>query len=403
MASQNLSGKPVGNAVIGQSGGPTAVINQSLVGIIESLRGNQEVQRIYGMLHGVAGLLYNDLIELGSLHDGLLSIIASTPSAALGTTRDKPDAEYCQHIFEACERQNIRYFYYIGGNDSSDTLRIVSEMARKSDYALRCFHIPKTIDNDLPQSDHTPGYPSAAKFVVQAFMGDNLDNRALPGIKINVVMGRHAGWLTAASALARKFPGDGPHLIYLPEVPFQVERFLTTVEDVYNSEGRCVIAVSEGICTEQGVPIIKAATEELKLDQHGNVQLSGTGVLGDYLANLIKSKVGKSVRVRADTFGYLQRAFCGVFSEVDAQEARQCGRMAVNYTMQGVTDGSIAIRRVNNMPYEVVYDCIKLTEVAAQTRKINPEFISGDHDVSEDFIKYLKPLIGKLPVIGRLY
>ncbi|MBL1216932.1 MAG: 6-phosphofructokinase [Planctomycetes bacterium] len=400
---RQLSGNPVGNAVIGQSGGPTAVINQSLVGLIESLRGRQEIQRIYGMKHGVSGLVNDDLLELGSLHDGILSTIAATPSAALGTTRDKPDDEYCARIFEACRKNKIHYFFYIGGNDSSDTLRIVGQMAGEQDYALRCFHIPKTIDNDLPQSDHTPGYPSAARFVIQAFMGDNLDNRALPGIKVNVVMGRHAGWLTAASLLARKFPGDGPHLIYLPEVPFDLNRFVVDVEEVYRKHGRCLIAAAEGIQTGDGTPVLQAAEEHLDHDAHGNVQLSGTGALGDLLTHTIKHHLGDSVRVRADTFGYLQRSFCGVVSEVDQQEARDCGRFAAKIAVQGDPTGSIAIRRVNDRPYEVSIERIDLSEVAAQTRTMSPELISGHCDVSDDFFMYLKPLVGKLPVIGRLY
>jgi len=398
----SISGNPLGKAVIGQSGGPTAVINQSLVAVIKGLRGHSEISGILGMRHGVRGLVNDQLIPLEGLHDGHLSTIAATPSAALGSTRDKPDADYCNRIFAACERHRIHYFFYIGGNDSSDTCRIVNEMAHEANYELRCFHIPKTIDNDLPQSDHTPGYPSAAKFVAQAFMGDNLDNRAIPGVKINIVMGRNAGWLTAAAALARKFEGDGPHLIYLPEVPFSEEQFAQDVDEMVTRHGRCLIAASEGIRDASGTLLASKIQKSLETDAHGNVQLSGTGALGDYLAALVKANVPK-VRVRADTFGYLQRSFCGVTSEIDEFEARSCGYAAAHLAMSGDLDGSLAIRRLSSKPYESMVERIELTDVAALTRTMPAEFLNGHRDVSREFVNYLRPLVGKLPVVGYLY
>jgi len=400
--STHLGGNPVGNAVIGQSGGPTAVINQSLVGLIKGLRGHAEIQSILGMKFGVRGLVNDDLVELQKIDDGRLSNIASTPSAALGSSRDKPDEAYCERIFQACARRDIRYFFYIGGNDSSDTLRIVSEMAKQAEYELRCFHIPQTIDNDLPQSDHTPGYPSAAKFVAQAFIGDDYDNRALPGIKINVVMGRHAGWLAAASVLARRYSGAGPHLIYVPENAFDLNQFIDDVQRVYGEHGRCLVAVSEGLANEEGVPILKAAHRYLEKDAHGNVQLSGTGALGDFLCEAIKQVITRA-RIRADTFGYLQRSFCGVVSDVDAAEARSCGFRAAQVALSGTEVASIAIRRICTKPYESTIEAIDLSEVAAKTRTLEPEFLAGHNNVSEAFIEYLRPLVGQLPVTGRIY
>ncbi|MCH5372610.1 MAG: diphosphate--fructose-6-phosphate 1-phosphotransferase, partial [Planctomycetes bacterium] len=208
-----------GNAVIGQSGGPTHVINQSLVGCVTELRKHPQVHRVLGARHGVRGIVSEQFVDLTGTPMEKLDRIAVTPSAALGSTRDKPDREYCHRIFEAFRRNDVRYFFYIGGNDSSDTCRIVNQEAKDARYELHVFHIPKTIDNDLVCNDHTPGYGSAARFVACAFIGDNLDNRALQGIKINVVMGRHAGWLTAASTLGRQSESDGPHLVYVPEVP----------------------------------------------------------------------------------------------------------------------------------------------------------------------------------------
>src|SRR5262245_37962765 len=197
-----------GNAVIGQSGGPTAVINQSLVGVVEGLRQGLQrdgvVGRVLGMSQGVKGLTKDQLVDLTATPQEKLDRIAATPSAALGSTRDKPDEAYCQRVLDACQRHDIRYFFYIGGNDSSDTCRLVREKAKAATYDLRFFHVPKTVDNDLMENDHTPGYPSAARFVAMAFMADFMDNLSLPGIKINVIMGRNAGFLTAASALARR-------------------------------------------------------------------------------------------------------------------------------------------------------------------------------------------------------
>ena len=278
---------PLGNAVIGQSGGPTAVINQSLVGVVEALQasiksGDGKVGKILGAHHAVAGMVKDDYIDLTDRSQDFLDRIGDSPSSALGSSRDKPDAAYCKRIFESFTKQNVHYFFYAGGNDSSDTCRIIAEMAAEQGYDLTAYHVPKTIDNDLMVNDHTPGFGSAGKFVAQAFMGDNLDNAALPGIKINIVMGRHAGFLTAASMLGRR-PGkdDGPHLIYVPEADFSEAKFLADVERVYTKLGRCLIAVSEGIHDADGNPMMTKLQDEVEKDAHGNVQLSGTGALGE--------------------------------------------------------------------------------------------------------------------------
>ena len=233
--------------LVAQGGGPTAVINQSLAGVVLEARKFADVSRVYGAHHGVRGIVNEDLLDLTQETTHNLEMVANTPSSALGSTRDKPDAKYCHEIFKVLQAHEIGAFFYIGGNDSSDTVRIVSEEAAKANYPLRCIHIPKTIDNDLVGNDHTPGFPSAARFVAQAFTGANLDNAALPGVYVGVVMGRHAGFLTAASALGKKFPDDGPHLIYVPERVFDIDKFLADVKATYDRLGRCVIAVSEGI------------------------------------------------------------------------------------------------------------------------------------------------------------
>ena len=272
-----------------------------------------------------------------------LELVANTPSSALGSTRDKPDLAYYQEIFKVLQAHEIEHFFYIGGNDSSDTVRIVSLEAQKAGYPLRCLHIPKTIDNDLVGNDHTPVFPSAARFVAQAFAGANLDNAALPGVYVGVVMGRHAGFLTAA-ALGKKFPDDGPHLIYLPERTFVLEKFLADVKATCERYGRCVIAVSEGIHDASGKPIAALLAKDLAHDAHGNVQLSGNGALADLLCEEIKAKL-QIKRVRGDTFGYLQRSFIGCVSDVDQREAREVGEKAVQFAMLGGRNGSVAIKR----------------------------------------------------------
>ncbi|MBO7720820.1 MAG: diphosphate--fructose-6-phosphate 1-phosphotransferase, partial [Kiritimatiellae bacterium] len=321
------------NMVIAQSGGPTAVINQSLAGAALEARGSAAVGRVLGARHGILGILGGDYIDLRWPSEKKMLAIAATPSSALGSCRRKPSAEDCRAIFEKFRALRVGWFLYIGGNDSADAARIVADEARRDGHPLVVYHIPKTIDNDLRSCDHTPGFGSAARFVASAVKGDDLDNRALGGVKIDVVMGRDAGFLAASSALARTAPGDGPHLVYLPEVPFSVERFTRDVAVCMKKHGRCVVAVSEGVRGADGVAIAAKFAGGEK-DSHGNVQMSGTGALGDYLASALKA-AGVAGRVRADTFGYLQRSFPGVVSATDSREAFAAGRAAVRAALRG--------------------------------------------------------------------
>ena len=378
--------------LIAQGGGPTAVINQSLVGVVLAARGIRDVELVYGARNGVRGIVNEDFLDLAQETSRNLELVANTPSSALGSTRDKPDLKYCQEIIQVLQAHQINHFFYIGGNDSSDTLRILSLEAEKLAFPLRCIHIPKTIDNDLVGNDHTPGFPSAARFVAQAFAGANLDNAALPGVYVGVVMGRHAGFLTAASALARKFSDDGPHLIYLPERSFVLEKFLADVKEVYQRLGRCVIAVSEGIHDESGTPIASLLTETVERDAHGNVQLSGNGALADLLCEEIKSKLNIK-RVRGDTFGYLQRSFAGCVSDVDQREAREVGEKALQFAVQKDSNGTVAIKR--NGDYSVNYELLALDVVAGKTRIMEDTLIAASGtDVSPAFLQYLRPLLG---------
>lgn len=405
-----MAGVGTGNAVVGQAGGPTVVINQSLVGVIQEVQKYSHIRNLYGARHGVRGIVNEKFCDLLRQPTQLLEVVAQTPAAALGATRDKPDFDYCQRIFEVFRKLDIRYFFYIGGNDSAQTARIINRIAQDAKYALRVIHIPKTIDNDLLVTDHCPGYGSAAKFVASAFIGDDLDNRALPGVKINILMGRHAGFITAASILARQREDDGPHLVYVPERTFTIDSFVRDVEEVFDRYGRCVVAISEGIRDEKGeewvakVSILKRTN--LEKDAFGNIQLSsGAGSLADYLAGTLKARCAKIKRVRADTFGYLQRSFAGCYSPVDAWEARLVGQMAVSYSVDTEMDGSVALTRLPGTTYAVGTTLVELAAVAPdhepKTKVLPDQYISeAGNNVDPSFREYVAPLVGELPKVG---
>jgi ATP-dependent phosphofructokinase / diphosphate-dependent phosphofructokinase len=403
-------GLACGNAVVGQAGGPTVVINQSLVGVIEEAQKFPHIKQLLGARHGVRGIVREQFFDLNRQPKAMLELVAKTPAAALGATRDKPDKEYCERIFNVFRQRDVRYFFYIGGNDSAETAHIVHKMAVDAKYELRVIHIPKTIDNDLLVTDHCPGYGSAAKFVAAAFIGDDLDNRALPGVKINILMGRHAGFITAASILARQREDDGPHLVYVPERPFNVDQFVTDVEEVFDRFGRCTVAVSEGIHDDKGeewvskVSVLKQAN--LEKDAFGNMQLSaGAGSLADYLAGTLRARCKKIKRVRADTFGYLQRSFAGFYSTVDAWEARLVGQMAVSYSVDADVDGSVALTRLPGTTYAVGTKLVDLAAVAPDhepSTKVLPDhyIVSRSNDIHSSFRDYVAPLVGDLPKVG---
>ncbi len=392
--------KSVRNMVIAQSGGPSMVINESLIGAVLTARTQvaaKHIGKILGARHGIDGIFKRDYVDLRKVSEKKLLAIGETPSSALGSVRRKPDAADCRRIFEEFKRLNVGWFFYIGGNDSADAARIVAEEAEKENYPLVCYHIPKTIDNDLRTCDHTPGFGSAARFVACALKGDDLDNRALGGVKIDVIMGRDAGFLTAAAALARENPSDGPHLVYLPERPFSLDGFVKDVKAVMKKEGRCVIAVSEGIRDKNGELFAKKFAGGEK-DSHGNLQLSGTGALGDYLSSHLK-KAAAIKRVRADTFGYLQRSFPGIASAVDQEEAFKAGAMAVVFALEDkISKGTVAIVRKPTKKYKVDFVARPIADAAKFTRSLPDEFIAKNgHDVTAAFLDYVRPIVGELP------
>lgn len=387
-----------GKAVIGQSGGPTAVINRSLVGFIKEAT-NSNFDEILGAKHGLAGMLSQDFVDLSKLSESQLYGIGKTPAAALGSVRKKPTDKDIEKLVTIFEKQNIRNFFYIGGNDSAETANLVAEGAKSIGYEMKAFHIPKTIDNDLLETDHCPGYGSAARFVAHAFQGDDADNRSLSGIKINVLMGRHAGWLTAASTLGKSSEEDGPHLVYVPEKTFNIESFLKEVKEVYDALGRCVVAVSEGVHNEKGEYFLQTYADQSgsglagKTDSHGNIQLSGSGALGDTLTNIVSEYI-EGARVRADTFGYLQRSFIADVSSVDAEEAERVGQHAVLASKE-VQSGSIILKRQFSEKYYCEVGTTELHKVAKHTKEMPAEFIDSTKPyVTNEFFEYAMPLTG---------
>ncbi len=387
-----------GNMLIAQSGGPSMVINQSLVGAVLAAKASPKIAKIYGALHGIQGIFDEDFIDLRAESDEVLLQVAQTPSSALGSVRRKPTPDDCKTIFTILAKHDIRYFFYIGGNDSAETANIIAQEAEKQGYDLSCFHIPKTIDNDLLGNDHTPGYGSAGRFVACAVRGDDLDNRALGGVKIDIIMGRNAGFLTAAAALAKQEEDDGPHLVYVPERTFSVDQFVADVKACMETYGRCVVAVSEGIRGADGRAIAESFSTET--DAHGNVQLT-SGALGENLAAVIRERL-KVKRVRADTFGFIQRCFVGIASESDAQEARRVGEEAVKAAIAGTKSGTITINRAPGETYEAVYAVAPLATVAKFTRELPDAYINeAGNNVTQAFIDYARPIVGELPVTAR--
>ena len=369
-----------------------------MVGVIKEAT-NQEYEEVLGARHGLSGMLSEDFVDLSKLSDSQLYGIAKTPAAALGSVRKKPTEEDIEKLISIFEKQNIRYFFYIGGNDSAETANLVSEGAKQIGYEMKAFHIPKTIDNDLLETDHCPGYGSAARFVAHAFQGDDADNRSLKGIKINVLMGRHAGWLTAASTLGKSSEEDGPHLVYVPEKVFNIDEFLKDVKEVYESLGRCVVAVSEGIHNKEGDYFLQTYASDTgsglagKTDSHGNIQLSGSGALGDTLTNIVSEHID-GARVRADTFGYLQRSFLADISEVDAEEAERVGRHSVIASLD-LQSGSVILKRQLSETYYCDVDVVDLDKVAKNTKDMPEEFLENEKPyVTNEFFKYAMPLTG---------
>ncbi|MFH1448306.1 MAG: diphosphate--fructose-6-phosphate 1-phosphotransferase [Candidatus Micrarchaeota archaeon] len=399
-----------GNVVIAQSGGPTAVINRTLAGAIHELKSMKIPGKILGAKHGIEGIQNKEFLPFDSISGPLMRKIAEMPGAALGSTRKKPTDEDCRAILNILREENVQYFLYIGGDDTARSLNIIRHVAEEEKYPLVCVHIPKTIDNDLVKPhDHTPGWGSASRFVALASMGVDEDNRSMRGIYINIFMGKNAGFLTASAALARQRDDEGPHLMYFPEVPFDQEKFIQDIQNVYDQLGRAHIAVSEGISiiNENGEkkPLLQVMKQTHGYDEFGGVTLSGSGALGDFLARSVEQKIktNRKPRVRSDTMGYLQRSFPFVFSTVDAEEAELVGKMGARHAFSEEKSASIALIRKDTDHYECETTVASLELVGSGKRTMPKEFISSEGtDVTQAFVDYATPIVGPIPIRARL-
>ena len=385
------------NMIVGQSGGPTAVINGSLYGVVsEGFKHPESIEHVYGMINGIEGFLSYQIMDMHPLlKNGDLELIRTTPGSYLGSCRyklpeDLNDPVYPE-LFQKFEDYNIGYFFYIGGNDSMDTVSKLSRYAAKIQSPIRVIGVPKTIDNDLVETDHTPGFGSAAKFVattvreiaIDASVYDNKNS-----VTIVEIMGRHAGWLTAASALARKFEGDNPVLIYLPEVAFNQEEFLEKVKKALETTPNLVVCVSEGINDGNGTFICEFASD-VGVDTFGHKMLTGSG---KYLENLIKEKLG--VKVRSVELNVSQRCSSSCLSKTDLDEADHSGAFAVNAALNGETGKMISFVRANTSPYELSFSTADVNIICNQEKAVPLSWITKDgSDVTDEFIRYAVPLI----------
>lgn len=385
------------NVIIGQSGGPTAVINGSLYGAAtEALDKTDCFEHVYGMINGIEGFINDQILDLAPIKaSGELELVKTTPGAFLGSCRYKLPEDLNDSVFpllfQKFEEKNIGYFFYIGGNDSMDTVSKLSRYAQRIESDIRVIGIPKTIDNDLVETDHTPGFGSAAKYVAATVREIAIDATVYDNKKsvtIVEIMGRHAGWLTAAGALARKHEGDNPILIYLPEVAFSPDAFIEKVQNALKNTPNLVVCISEGINDGKGTFICELASE-VGVDNFGHKMLTGSG---KYLENLVKEKLG--VKVRSIELNVCQRCSSSQLSKTDLDEAIAAGAFAVNSACTGETGKMIAFKRISNSPYKLECVTADVNNICNQEKTIPLDWISKDgSDVTAAFFAYALPLI----------
>jgi len=390
-----------GNLIVGQSGGPTAVINSSLRGVVEEAKLHDAIEGIYGMLHGANGLLKEQIIDLRQEKETTLEGLSRTPSAALGSCRTKLSDSDVANILKVLEAHNVRFFIYIGGNDSADTCHRIGKLAGASGYELRAMGVPKTVDNDLGLTDHCPGYGSVARFNAIATRDAGRDTEAIgvvDNVKIIETMGRNTGWITASTALGKDAARAAPHLVYLPERPFDMERFLRDVKKVFDKWGYCVVTVCEGLRDEKGSELV-ASGRAVDTDQFGHKQLGG---VADFLCDAIATNL--KIKARFDKPGTIQRMSMLAASQVDLDEAVMVGRAAVQAMAQGVTGQMITLVRESNSPYQCATGLAPLEAVAHAEKPVPDEFINKEGNfVTDAFLDYAKPLLGgPLPPYIRL-
>ena len=389
-----MTNKPlIGAAIIGQSGGPSSVINASAYGVIKTALESEYITTVYGANHGIKGVLNDRLMIMDQEDPRELEKLLYTPSSALGSCRYKiadPDVDDTdfKRILEIFKKYNVRYFFYNGGNDSMDTCNKISRYCAKVGYECRVFGVPKTIDNDLYGTDHCPGFASAAKYIATSFMEVSRDCHVYDVGMITIIecMGRHAGWLTAASALACE-KGDGPDLIYLPEVDFDMDQFLADVKRVYAEKKNCLVAVSEGVHYADGSFVSEAKTSGT--DGFGHAQLGG---LAARLAAIVKAETG--AKVRGIELSLLQRCASHCASATDIEESFNSGKIAVESALAGITGKMVGFQCDRTDGYKCNYVLFDLTDVANTEQKVPLSWITPEHNfVTRDFIHYCLPLI----------
>jgi len=394
-----------GTLMIGQSGGPTAVINASLAGIVQEAQKYEQVTNIYGLAHGIEGALKEELIDLGQESPETIDLLAKTPASALGSCRHKlTDNEY-ERILDVFKAHNVRFFVYIGGNDSMDTCHRISELAESIDYEIQVMGVPKTMDNDLALTDHCPGYGSAGLFLALATRDTGLDLEAMAtfdDVTILEALGRNAGWLTAASMLGKQTPDEAPHLVYVPEVAFDEARFMDDVARIHQRLGRVFVVVSEGIRDAGGEFIGQHRMKEDGGDAFGHVVHSLTTGVAAYLTDEIRSKLDIQARfLRPSLIG---RALSTCVSETDRQEALLVGQQAARHLMEGQTGYMVTLERRANNPYQIETGLADLSAVANAEKLIPRDFINEAGNMpNERFVEYALPLIGgPLSPVARL-
>lgn len=381
-----------GNLVVGQSGGPTAVINNSLVGVIHEAMQHDEIGGIYGMLYGIAGVLNEEFTDLRKEPAKVLADLRNTPAAALGTVRYKVTNKDYDRLVDVLQAYDIRYFIYIGGNDSMDTTHKIAKVTLARGYELQAVGVPKTVDNDLALTDHCPGYGSAARFVAAAIRNTAYDTRAMSDsgpVKLMEVMGRNAGWLTAAAALAKDDDDDAPHLVYVPERPVTLDQVLGDVDKCVRKNGICVAAISEGLAAPDGKPMFDT-NGKVHVDAFGH---AAKGNVVDGIAEAIHSELG--IKARFDKPSYLQRSFAEMMSPTDREEAYLVGRAAVRAALVGETDKMVTLVRQPTPEYQCDTGLAPLDRVANAERMLPKEFINKQGNwVTNSFVDYALPLIG---------
>ncbi len=384
------------NALIAHGGGPTSVINASLAGLVERCRDRKSITALYGARFGLRGILDEDWIELLGQPAALIGGIGASPGSALGSSRLKLGGPDYGRILETFRRRDIRCFFYTGGNGSMDTALRIAEAAREGGFELRVIGIPKTIDNDLCVTDHTPGYASTAHFFAVAARDVGEDNRSLPSpVCVLEVLGRNAGWVVAATSFARGHEDDAPHLIYFPERRLSLDRIAADVERVYRRLGRVVVAVCEGQLDENGSPF-GAAVDRADSAVH---RLASN--LGHMLARLLTEKLG--IRARSEKPGLFGRCCGPLASDLDRREAWECGRTAAIAAAEGASGVMVAIRRESSEPYRSSTFLTPLESVARSERLLPPKYINGQgNDVTEAFTRYAAPLIPRVDAYPRL-